>query len=75
MSVNTRTSPAMVKHIFKPISSGRVVHHNASDSNKIGQSGLHTLADDIINVVLNSDNEEMAVRNLNKFFREGKCIN
>jgi len=46
--------------------------HEPTKSNKLGSSGLHTLADDVIDIVLNSGNESDAFKTLIKFFDEGQ---
>jgi hypothetical protein len=69
--VKTKTFPSIVKGLGKKIGT-TVIHHMPIATNKLGQSGLHTLCDDVIDIVLNSENESMAYKKLWKYFTEGE---
>jgi hypothetical protein len=47
-----------------------VTNHTPTKNNSLGQSGIHTVLDDIITVVLNSESEQEAFRNLSIMFTE-----
>jgi len=49
-----------------------VTLHKATEENQLGQSGLHTIVDDVISVVLNSDDEAMAWKKLHEYFASGQ---
>jgi hypothetical protein len=59
---------------------GNVIHHDPTVDNTIGQSGIHTLVDDIMDVFITSSDIEGLIddatankvyKNLTKFFTDG----
>jgi len=67
----TSTYPAMVMKVGKCIGNG-ITHHSPTKGNTLGQSGLHTFCDDLMDIVLNSPNEREAYKNLFKYFEKGE---
>jgi hypothetical protein len=80
--MKTHTAPFVIEKVTKALGSEGVVNHTPSEDNKIGQSGVHTFIDDIMNViVLNSvhgfaePNEYATVyKALNKLFLEQTIV-
>ncbi|MCK5611061.1 hypothetical protein KAR91_54815 [Candidatus Pacearchaeota archaeon] len=68
--INTTTFPGMIKGMNFQKWAG-ITHHEKTANNNIGQSGLHTFVDDIIEIVLNSKNEQEAYKKLHLFLLEG----
>ena len=69
--IKTMTHPSVVKKVMISLAGRGVIHHEKTEQNPLGQSGIHTMTSDILDIVLNSDNECEATRNLQKYFREG----
>jgi len=46
-----KTYSGILKKVYRALGSGSVIHHPPTEANKIGQSGLHTFVDDIMDVV------------------------
>ena len=51
LKMKTKTLPAIIKNITHELGNGNVTHHEPTEENKVGQSGLHTFIDDIMDVV------------------------
>ena len=49
-----------------------VTHHEPTESNLLGQSGIHTFVNDVMDIVLTSNSEREACVKLSKFFLEGE---
>lgn len=67
----TKTFPGMVRKLWSELGGGAVTHHSSTVQNPLGQSGVHTFVDDVITIVLASENEAEAFRNLHKFLIAG----
>jgi hypothetical protein len=82
LNMKTNTAPFLIEKVTKTLGNGGVINHTPTEENKIGQSGVHTFVDDIMNVVvINSvhgfaaTNEYAAVyRALSKLFFEQKIV-
>lgn len=46
-----KTHPGILKKVLQALGSGSVIHHEPTETNHVGQSGLHTFVDDIMDVV------------------------
>lgn len=68
----TTTYPPMVTALYDKIGRGCVSHHEPTEDNKIGQSGLHTLINDILDIVYAAPNERDASKDLFTYFQDGK---
>lgn len=51
--------PDLLKSVFKH-KMGLVTHHAPTETNTLGQSGTHTFVNDLMDIVLASDNESCA---------------
>ena len=71
MSKITKTLPRLVQDAHKAVGNGNIIHHDSMNNNQLGQSGLHTLVDDIVTIVLSSKDEADAVKRLERFFLLG----
>lgn len=71
--MKTKTHPGIVKRVYRELGlTGVVTHHEPTENNRVGQSGVHTFVDDIITIVLESENEAMAYKNLHIYLIEGQ---
>lgn len=43
-----RTADHIIRNIARAAGNGQVINHAATEENPLGQSGIHTLVDDII---------------------------
>lgn len=62
-----KTNLFLLELLRKDMGNGLVKHHPPSEENPLGQSGLHTLCDDILDVVENCRGGD-EYRALMKFF-------
>ena len=62
-----KTHRTIVDKVAKALGDGAVIQHVGTETNLIGQSGVHTFADDMISIVLNSENEREAYKNIIMF--------
>lgn len=62
-----KTDKNVVIRVAQALGNGGVIHHIATEQNMLGQSGVHTFCDDVISIVLNSNNEQDAYRNPCRF--------
>ncbi len=46
-----KTYPGVLRKIAEAMGNGNVIHHPATEENRIGQSGIHTFVDDIMNII------------------------
>jgi hypothetical protein len=60
----TKTYPPMVAAVYKALGSNQVVRHEVTATNQIGQSGVHTFCDDVIQIVFSSRDFPEAYKNL-----------
>ena len=67
--MKTKTNPNMVKKIAKDWYG--ITHHAPTESNPLGQSGLHTLIDDIMDIAEGKAGENIW-RAFHKFFENGE---
>lgn len=67
----TKSYQPWVKTIFTRVANHGILHHDPTSYNEIGQSGIHTITNDVIDIVLNSKSEAEAYKNIQKFFCEG----
>ncbi len=67
----TTTQPALVKKIYDTLGRGSVILHQPTETNMIGQSGLHTFITDILDIVDVSLTPHEQVKNLYKYLKEG----
>ncbi len=74
MKIQTKTLKGMVQQVYRLLGNGCVTHHDPTENNKMGQSGVHTFVDDLITIVLESSNEADAYRNLHKYLIHGAVI-
>jgi hypothetical protein len=72
--MKTKTCPEIVRRVCGALGRSTVIHHEPTDTNKLGQSGVHTFADDVIGIVLASSNESQAYRNLIDFLHDGRLV-
>jgi len=72
--MKTQTYPPLVKTLVKMGFGGMATqtHHEKTETNTLGQSGIDTFIDDVIDIVLNSKNEKEAYRNLWDYLKEGE---
>jgi len=70
--MKTKTFPAMVQKVCKALGTSGVVSHTPTDTNRLGQSGVHTFVSDVISIVLNSKNEHDAWRRLHSYLEDGE---
>ena len=68
--MKTKTYPGMVIRVGKEIGPS-IAKHTPTPENRLGQSGMHTMVDDIIGVVMASDSEAHAYKLLHEYFTEG----
>jgi len=69
--MSTKTYSTLIQKVYTTLGNGNVICHTPNENNKMGQSGVHTFIDDIIDIVLNSKNEADAYKNLRKYLMEG----
>ena len=46
-----KTHPGILKKVLQALGNGIVTHHEPTETNRLGQSGLHTFVDDIMDVI------------------------
>lgn len=46
-----KTHPMLIKKVYNAIGRNHVVHHDPTATNPLGQSGLHTMVNDILDIV------------------------
>jgi hypothetical protein len=72
-----KTCSGLRIQVYRALGSGDVVHHEPTEENQIGQSGVHTFVDDIMDVVfkamdlgdtVDGETEHNVFRELSKFF-------
>ena len=68
--MKTRTFPPLIRRTTAHLNG--VIHHEKTDANPLGQSGMHTIVDDIINIVLNSQTEQDAWNSLHYYLIQGE---
>ena len=68
--MKTKTYPHVVRKVTRTIGHG-ITHHKPTPENTLGQSGLHTLIDDVISLCLNAYTEAEAYKKLHEYFCEG----
>lgn len=62
-----KTARVLVDRVCNSLGNGGVVCHATTEENIIGQSGVHTFAGDVINIVLGAQNEADAYKQLIKW--------
>lgn len=67
----TRTLPSIVQRIYKELGNGCVTHHAPSETNPLGQSGVHTFVSDIMDLMAVSKNEAEAWKFLHQYLIDG----
>jgi hypothetical protein len=72
--MKTKTSPEVVRRVYGALGRSTIVHHDPTDTNKLGQSGAHTFADDVITIVKSADSEAQAYRNILDYLHDGRLI-
>lgn len=81
--MNTKTHPMLVKKVFDKMGGGGVIHHDPTITNQLGQSGIHTLVDDIMDIFIKSSGidglidgnaQHKVFKDLVKFFGEGELL-
>ncbi|NTV79592.1 MAG: hypothetical protein HGA25_10790 [Clostridiales bacterium] len=70
--VATKTFPPLVRAIYDRMGSGHIVFHEKTENNSLGQSGMHTFIEDILDIVETAPDSIEAVKDLFKFFQEGE---
>ena len=68
----TSTFPPMVRKIYDIMGQGNVVHHEPTANNPLGQSQLHSLIDDILDIAYSAPNERKACQDLFEYFKNGE---
>lgn len=61
------THKSIRRRIANALMHGVVFHHEVTEDNSLGQSGMHTVASDLIDIVLNASNEAEAFKNIMRF--------
>lgn len=46
-----KTHPGILKKVYAALGRGTVLRHEPTETNRLGQSGLHTFVDDILDVL------------------------
>lgn len=59
-----KTHRILLDNVAHVLGDGAVIQHEGTEQNIIGQSGVHTFAADMIDIVLNSNNEAEAYKNI-----------
>lgn len=49
--MKTKTHPSIIKKVHEALHGGIVIHHEPTEGNRLGQSGLHTFVLDLMNVI------------------------
>ena len=72
--MKTKSLPIVVKSATRiDVWGANSIHrHQPTEENQIGQTHLALICDDIVNIVMNSDNEGKAWQKLMKFFVDGQ---
>jgi hypothetical protein len=68
----TTTYPPMVKKVYEVMGRAGVTHHTPTPMNSLGQSGLHTLISDIMDIMEVSMSSREQYKNLYNFFEKGE---
>lgn len=69
--MQTKTHSELVRRAAKSLGNGFLVNHGPTPHNELGQSGVQTFVDDILDVVFNSRDEADAFKRLSIFMKEG----
>ena len=67
--MKTKTFPAIIQKL--KISNG-ITRHEQTLENPLGQSGIHTIVSDIMDIVLGGEHEKDIYRSLIKYLTEGQ---
>lgn len=69
--MKTRTLPEIVRKVYGALGRSGVMKHDPTAVNKVGQSGVHTFVDDVVDIVLDSANDCDARCRLNTYLQNG----